>query len=237
MNRRVIYGVIAAIIIIILAVIVSIFGPASQTASITLPTPAAEGGALTGDASGLLVITPETVCSALSMLTRTESFSRTYSVKTYWDGGESEDSISVWQKGNHVRMSISRGGSIKNILILENELYLWYEGTSGVLKTTLEDGDYTQVDRFARLISYEQLLYTDAEHITDAGYVDRLNEPCIFIEYTSSDNYVNRVYVSVDSGLLVASEKLENDKLVISMEAVSTELSTPSDDVFAVPTA
>ncbi len=236
MNKRLIYGILAAVVLIIAAVLISTFGPSNQTPSITLPSPTANGNSSEPNAdTNSLDVTADTVCSALKILNRAENYSRIYTVKTLWDGGESEDNISVWQKGSSIRMTISSNNRNKNILVLGTDLYIWYDDSVGVLKSSLDEGGYAQADSFARLITYEELFEISPENITDAGYVNKLNEPCIFAEYTSSGNYVNRVYVSANSGLLVASEKLKDGKTVISMTTSSTDLSTPPDSIFDVP--
>lgn len=236
MSKRYIYGIIAAVVLIIAAVLISTVSSRNKTPVISLPSPPANGNSSElGSDENSLDVTAETVCSALKILNRTENYSRTYTVKTLWEGGESEESISVWQKGDKVRMTISGKNKTKNLLILGDELYIWYDNSVGFLKTTLDKEGYSSADSFARLITYEELFDTAPEDITDAGYVDKLNQPCIFAEYISDGDYVNRIYVSVDTGLLVASEKLKNGKEVITMATTSTELITPADSVFAVP--
>lgn len=236
MNKKLIYAFIAAIVLVVLAVIFSTVGPVGQTPSISLPSPGAvdDGGNSDSDI-GVLDVTKDTVQLVLAKLSRVESFSRSYIVTTYWEGGESEDSVKYWQKGSDIRMSLSRDGYVKNTLMTDGSLYIWYDSVGKVRKTEIKAGSLAAADRYARLISYEELMEIDTADIKDAGYIEKLGEPCIFAEYETSDNYVNRVYVSVNSGLLLASERLENGKLAVSMEAVYTDLSTPADDIFALP--
>ena len=239
MKRNMLIAIISATLLLILAVVIKSYNKFNQFPTITLPAPAVSApvGADIGSADTLSV-TPENVCTAVSTLSRTESYSRTYSVKSYWQGGKCEDSLSVWQRDDNLRMSISHAGSVKNLLILGNELYIWYNDATGVFSSTHYDSfDYTQTDKFARLITYEELFALESDAITDAGYSIELNEPCIFAEYIGDNNYVNRLYISVNSGLLVSAEIYEGETLIYEMESKTTELSTPSDDVFTPPSA
>ncbi len=236
MNKKLIYAFIAAIVLTLLVVILSTVRSVSQTPSISLPSPdSEEAGANAGSDMDVLGVTKDTVQIVLSKLSKVESFSRSYIVTTYWDGGESEESINYWQKGEDVRMSLSRNGHVKNTLMAQGRLYLWYDSADKISETEINEESPASTDRYARLISYEELLESDIADIKDAGYIEKLGEPCIYAEYISSDNYVNRVYISVNSGLLLAYERYEGENLAVSMEAVYTDLSTPSDSIFAPP--
>ncbi|NLV86308.1 MAG: hypothetical protein GX025_03690 [Clostridiales bacterium] len=236
MNKKLIYALIAAIALTVIIVILSTVGSVRQTPSINLPSPDSQGGSANADSDiGVLGVTKDTVQTVLSKLSKVESFSRSYTVTTYWQGGESEESINYWQKGKNIRMSLSRNGYVKNTLIADDKLYFWYDSVDKINETEIKEESLASTDRYARLISYEELLESGIADIKDAGYIEKLGEPCIFAEYVGSDNYVNRVYISVSSGLLLAYERYEGSKLAVSMEAEYTDLSTPSDDIFAPP--
>lgn len=238
MNKRVIFGIISAVVIMAVAVIIKIYGPTNISHTIVMPSPVRENGENTGEDSIIRAeVNRETVQSALSILKRADSFSRTYKIKTYWDGGESESDFSLWKKGNNIRMSYSEQNTVKNILIIENDLYIWYDDSSSVLHSKLSENNLSkEIDMFSRLVTYEDVLSVPVENILDAGYFEKNEQQCIFVEYKSIDqNYVNQIYVSVDSGLLVSSSRYYGEKLANTMESVSTELSTPPNDFFAAP--
>ncbi len=238
MKKRFILGSIAAVVVVIIAFLIINYGPTDNSHVITMPSPAASSGSVSGD-DGIsrVEVNPETVKTVLGTLVRAESFYRTYTIKTFWDGGESESSLSYWQKGENIKLRIAENKSSRNILVRGDELYIWYDSSSSVFNSKLSESSVSQeIDRFSGLVTYEEIMDIPQENILGAYYVDKSGQACIYVEYVSGElNYVNHLFVSVDSGLLVSSEKFDGDKLVYSMESTSSELTTPSDDVFKLP--
>lgn len=241
MKKPVFYGTIAAAIIIVVVVALKFFSPSSVNMAITVPTPASSSSQSSISSSkNLLAVTPDTVQTVLKTLSRAENFSRTYTVKSYWTGGEDDSTLKMWQKADNVRLNISQNNTVENILVLGNELYVWYDGSNSVFTSKLsESNNISDLDKFSRLVSYEDIYNVKPADITAADYrvESESGLPCIFAEYKSADgNYVNQIYVSIDSGLLISSNIKEGNVLVYSMQSVSSELSTPADDIFTPPT-
>ncbi|MEG1315877.1 MAG: hypothetical protein RSC86_00715 [Oscillospiraceae bacterium] len=237
MKKRVIYGIIIAAFIVAAAILLKVFGPPSTQHKITLPSPASESGnGFHINSDSLAEVTPETVQAVLKTISRAESYHHTYSIKSFWAGGSSEATYALWQKGANTRLSISRNDMIKNLLIVDGLVSVWYNDSSSVFTSSLSDYDFRDADKFSSLISYEEILSCPIEDILSADYVDKLEEPCIYAKYKSGgSNYVNHIYVSVDTGLLMAAEIYDGETLIYSMSALSTELSTPADDIFVAP--
>ncbi|NCB74709.1 MAG: hypothetical protein EOM51_08205 [Clostridia bacterium] len=238
MKKRIIWGSFAALTVVVIAFLIIYYGPTDSSHVISMPSPAASNGDLSGD-DGIsrVEVNPDTVKTVLGTLVRAESFYRSYTIKTYWDGGDSETSLSYWQKGDNIKLRIAKNESVRNILVRGDELYIWYDNSSSVFNSKLSESSVSkEIDRFSGLVTYEEIMDIPQDNILDAYYVDKSGQACIFVEYVSGElNYVNQLFVSVDSGLLVSSEKFDGDKLVYSMESASPELTTPSDDVFKVP--
>ena len=238
MKKRIIYGFFAVVIIVAIVILVKTLSSPDDSHAINMPSPVVEsGGNISDDGINRVEVTPETVKAVLGTLSRTESFSRTYAIKTYWDGGESESALSYWQKGSNIRMSITQDETVHNILVIGNDLYVWYDGSSDVFKSKLSESSVArEVDKFSGLVTYEDIMEIPQDDILDAGYDVHSGQSCNIIEYKSGElNYVNHLYVSVDNGLLIAAEKYDGETLIYSMESNSPELSTPSDDIFAIP--
>lgn len=238
MKKRIIYGSIATIIIVVIAYLIIVFGPTDNSHVISMPSPAVESGGNTNNNSiNRVEVNAETVKAVLGTLARPESFSHTYTIKSYWDGGESESTLNYWQNVNNIRLRISQDNTVKNILILGNDLYVWYDDSFGVLKSKLSESSVSkEVDRFSRLVTYEEIMDISQENILDAYYIVHSGQPCIYVEYKSGElNYVNHIYISVDKGLLVSSETFDVDKPTYSMLSAPVELSPPSDDTFDIP--
>lgn len=238
MKKRIIYGCVALVIIVAIVILIKAFGSSDDSHVIDIPSPVVESGEIVGkDEINRVEVSAETVKAVLETLARAENFSRNYKIKTLWDGGESESSLSYWQKGSNIRIRITQNKSVRNILVLGNELYVWYDGSSGIFKSKLAESSVSrELDKFAGLVTYEDIMEAPQEDILSASYDMHSGQPCIVADYKSGElNYVNRIFVSIDSGLLLAAEKYDGDTLVYSMEFVSIDLSTPPNDVFAIP--
>ena len=238
MKKRIIWGSFAAVVIVVIAFLIIYYGPTDNSHVISMPSPAIDSGSVSGD-DGIsrVEVNPETIKTVLGTLVRAESFFRTYTIKTFWDGGESESTLSYWQKGENIKLRISRNKSVRNILVRGDELYIWYDGSDSVFNSKLSESSVSkEIDRFSRLVTYEEIMDIPQENIQDAYYVDKSGQACIFVQYLNGElNYVNQLFVSIDTGLLVSCEKFDGEELVYSMESVSPELSTPSDDIFKIP--
>ena len=237
MNRNMVYGLIMLLVAAIAAFfIIGSSRTTHDTPAISLPSPVTDDNS-SGDSSGenSAEVTPETVQAALKTLSRINAYSRTFSITTYWEDGSSTSSLQQWQKGENMRLSYEQGGSVKNLLLKDGSLSVWYEDSPQVITVPLGDGGISQADRFSGLITYEELMRVPVEKIINADYQTRQGEPCIYVEYSTDEHYVNRICVSINSGLLIYAQIFENDTLIYQMELQSTELSTPADDVFAPP--
>ncbi|MEA4896337.1 MAG: hypothetical protein VB064_13915 [Oscillospiraceae bacterium] len=238
MRKGIIFGIIAAVILASVAFLLITYTQKDNSNAVSLPSPAADssGGSLEG-AFDRIEVNAETVKTVLGTLSRHESFSRSYTLKSVWDGGQSEQTLNYWQSGGKIRLSISSGKTVKNILVLGSDLYVWYDGSSAVFKSQLGESSIDmEIDRFSSLITYEDIKDVPQEDIIDAYYVDQAGQPCIFVEYSSGElGYIYQVNIAIDTGLLVSMTKMDKDEPIFSMTSVSTDLSTPADSVFDVP--
>lgn len=234
MNRKLPIIVYVAVFLIIAGVIIfSVFNSSSDTPAIKLPGSASEAS---GNDSSVIKVTPENVQTAISTLTRTNEYSREYYVTTMWGKGSSTASVKVWQDGDKLRISHKQDDLTKNIVFSDGKVHIWYSDSDKVYTSSLSDYGTSGYDRYARLIAYEELLSAPVESILDAGYEEKLGEYCIYAVYEGEDNnYVNRIYVSVNTGLLVAASAEENGKEIYSMSSVITTLATPDDEIFIPP--
>lgn len=238
MKNKTIIGILAAIILIaaVIYLVASIGGP--DTHVIVMPSPTAEnGGNTVTDGGGKLDITPETLKTALETVNRTQSFSRAYSVKTYWEGGESEEIIKHWSRDGKTRLVISQDTEVKNILILDDRVYIWYDGDQRAMEAGLSEASVKrETDRLSRLLTYEDIYALDQDDILDAGYGEKFGHSCIYAKYKQGIfDYVNQIYLSIDSGLLISIEVYDGEKLVNSMELIAAVSSVPEEDLFQLP--
>lgn len=208
-----------------------------DTPAVILPTPAAESDSRPNGAAApenrVIAVTPETVQTAVGMLSRAGSYSRMIIAETFWTGGSALRSINVAVSGERARLTVSDSRGVKNVLISGDELWIWYPDSSRVY-TGPAGG--SAADEYQGLLTYEDILRLDPASITDAGYVDYNGDNCIFAEYTDGElGYVSRFWVSVNTGLLMGSETIDGDMLIYRMSSSVPDISTPDESVFDPP--
>ncbi len=172
----------------------------------------------------LLDVTPETVQAVIATLDRSSSYYRQLSVQTFWDGGSGITTVQTWTDDGytHVRTLLPTGQVRNSIRTPEGILYYWYGNSSTVL--TAPENSLSE-DLAQRIPTYEDVLALDQEDICDAGYVDYEGHPCIFVE-TLGGEYIERYWIGVDSGLLVAAQTWKAEQVVYSVNA-SSAIQTP----------
>ena len=136
-DRAVFIGVACAVLVIVLIVLaVNLLpGSAPETAQVLLPEDSSQSASEeTGEAEKdkVLSVSPETVQSALSTLSRAGEYSRTVTAETFWPGGESTRSIDVAVSGDSTALTVTEGGKVKHILLSGEEMHIWYDAYSGV---------------------------------------------------------------------------------------------------------
>ena len=111
--------------------------------------------------------------------------------------------------------------------------YIWYDRETAVY--TAPAGDIT-ADVEQSIPTYEDILDLPAARIAAADYQVISGVNCIYVETTADDaGYVLRYWVSLDSGLLVAAEKLLEEETVYRMWQTSEEFSPVIDREFTLP--
>lgn len=231
------------IIVVVLAAVVysfflNLFGP---TPHLELPDPDASQSVdpmdgESGQPEGVVVeVTPQTVQSLIASLERYESYRRTVTAE-YFSGGQSLGTVTaqVWADGGWVRASAAlSSGAVEHSIVGDGTLWLWYEGGAKVYSGPAAD---KAADLSQRLPTYEEVLALDKRDITAAGYEERNGQPCVYVEAKTFQNNTERYWVSVDSGLLVASETEQDGAVVYTMN--SGDVVSPLDqrsDIFTLP--
>lgn len=180
-------------------------------------------------------VTPATVQSVISTLSRMDSFYRELTVETFWGEHSSVTQVRNWTDGgwSHSR-SVLPSGVIRHDLVGNSNLYYWYEGSSRYLSASADDftADLTQ-----RIPTYETVLNQDPAAITEAGYDLRDEFPCIYAATENKElDLVTRFWVSIDSGLLISAEQEQNGHLVYRMTSYgSVQYPCPSNVSFSLP--
>lgn len=182
-------------------------------------------------------VTPETVQNVIASLSRSTSYYRECTIESFW--GESDSTLTmvqVWVDGawSHSSQTMP-SGLIRHDLVGSDSVYYWYEGESTWLTAPANAGS---ADLAQHLPTYETVLDLPTDAITAAGYEEKGDLPCIYVEVDSpAAGYQERYWISVDSGLLAAAETTQDGILVYRMSALSpTQALTGSDkNIFALP--
>ena len=171
----------------------------------------------------------------VATLARPSSSYRELTVETFWTGGSSSSQVQVWTDGgwSHSRQAMP-SGVIRHDLTDGETLYYWYEGTQQYKSAP---ADEQSSDLAQHIPTYETVMELEPSEITAAGYENRGDMPCVYVEVQPSrSKQIQRFWVSVDSGLLISAETEENGQLVYRMTAYSPVQSPcPADGSFSLP--
>ena len=238
-RQRTTYYIVGVSILLILSVLALARGGLRRSGSIVLPSVQTDtGNAGENDAAeGLDVvqITPATVQPAINTLSRPATYSRTQRVETYWSGGSGTAYVNSYVRNGAVRMdTVLPDGQWRHILRDGGQTYIWYNSdTADVYQAPT--GSFS-VDDELWVPTYEDLLEVAPERLAEAGYETYLETDCIYAATAEDgDGYAERYWIAVDSGLLVAAERLQNGQTVYLMEASDTTVSEPSPELFTLP--
>lgn len=236
MNKKLLYWLSALVLVTVLGIVAFIiWGGSVEPPPIAIPSPSASAGENgPGGSADRIEVDAEIVQELLSRLDQTDAYSRGYQLWTYWEGGSSEAAISAWRKGDSFRVSHRQNNVVKNTLVLGDQVHIWYEGSDQIFSARISDAGDDVLDEFARLLTLNELMAVPVENIISAGYEDRQGESCIFVEYEIG-NREYKLYVSVDKGLLISAEAVEDGETIYMMESVLTESTIPADEIFQLP--
>lgn len=214
-----------------------LFSP--DTAKIQLPTPAASQSQepMEEEEYVRVEITTETVQYVVEhTLTRPESYGRNVTIEDFWGEGQSGVThATVWVDDGWTHTTATLpGGTVRHSIVGDDQFWLWYEGNSRVL-TGAADEDSADLEG-QRIPTYEDVLKLKQSDIADAGYEDKEGVSCIFVETVpDSQGYVERYWISTDSGLLSCAETRLEGQLIYRMSAFSVDRPVPENASFVLP--
>ena len=214
-----------------------LFSP--DTAKIQLPTPAASQSQepVEEEEYVRVEITTETVQYVVEhTLTRPESYGRNVTIEDFWGEGQSGVThATVWVDDGWTHTTATLpGGTVRHSIVGDDQFWLWYEGNSRVLTGPAEENSADLEGQ--RIPTYEDVLKLKQSDIADAGYEDKEGVSCIFVETVpDSQGYVERYWISTDSGLLSCAETRLEGQLIYRMSAFSVDRPVPENASFVLP--
>lgn len=235
--NRVTVGFVALMVLVIVLMLVNSL---RRSAHITLPQESdisdniQEEGDLDGSALTLVEIRPDTVQAAIATLDRPTQYRRTFRVMQFWSGGSGESEVSVAVSGPWTRIDRTQADSRVRHSLTDGEItYVWYDSERDY--ATLAAGSIT-ADQEQMIPTYEDVLALEVEQIAVADYRMASDMKCIYVETAEDpDGYVSRYWVNVETGLLVAAERLQNDETIYRMGELSMTSDPEFTDDFTLP--
>lgn len=229
-KNKIIFSLLIALVIAV--AVFSSFGLnllGGGTPQIVLPTatPEGSGGAHGegpgGDGSFVRVeVDRQTVQSVIATMERLPSYSRTITLEIS-SGLEQLQPITakVWVDGGWTRVEQTQQDQAMGTqytIVGEGRLYRWYAANHSYKSWDVDDEHAP--DLAQHIPTYRDVLDLEPERIVEANYVERDGMPCVYVE-TSVDElgYLERFWISVDTGLLVASDTVKGDNVVLRMKS------------------
>lgn len=230
----------AFVILTVLTVALMLGNTLRRTTHIQLPAtvPAAEdptGETVHGDHPLTVVaVTPETVQSVIETLSRPVAYRRTVTVEQIWSGGSGTSKTSVVVLNGWTRTDFATaGGQTRHAITDEETTYIWYDDESAVYEAPAGD---ISADDEQHIPTYEDVLDLSVEEIAIADYGTYSGVNCIYVETAPDEaGYVLRYWISIDTGLLTAAEKLLDWEAVYRMVALSLDREAPAAKDFTLP--
>lgn len=227
-----------AVVILLLA-----WGGRRQSQGIVLPESQGDSASV-GEEGGesrlnTVTITPETVRPAISTLSRPVSYSRSQTVETFWSGGSGQSVTQIHVSGGRTRLDTQlTDGSVRHMLVETGAdgaalAGVWYDDESDW--KLLRSPDLT-ADQAGRMLSYETVQELPVETIAEADYREKDGVSCVYVETTAdSVGYVDRYWVSVETGLLYMAERQWDGALIYRFTAGTPEIAAQEESLFLLP--
>lgn len=185
------------------------------------------------DAINRVSIRPLTVQNAIAVLKRPIRYRRTVVIERYYSGGSCIETAEVFVDGSWTRVNVTKDGAENRHFISNGEVsYIWY----GNSKSYYTGAAALSADEEQSIPTYEDILKIDTQRIALADYRMLETKDCIYVE-TAADTagYIERYWVCVSDGLLVAAEKICGEDVVYRMASMDADGEATMEDAFVLP--
>lgn len=240
-KRRFTYMTIGFIVLLAVVLLLT-WGGYRQSGGIVLPeSPADASGTDSEETDSRLnavVIDPETVHFAVGALSRPSAYSRSQTVETFWSGGSGSSVSQVYVSGQRTRFDTALpDGSTRHMLVDASSSQtlsgVWYDDETEWTKLSSQA---LTADQAGRMLTYETVRDLPPASIALADYREEYGENCIYVEtLAGEDGYQDRYWVSVDSGLLIAAERLWEETLIYRFTTGNPDISPQEESLFLLP--
>ena len=227
------------VILVVLVVLLMLMSNLRRSTRVVLPDTSTAAGDSTELPAGeneltVVEVTPETVQAAVATLHRPEAYSRSVTVEYLWSGGSNTVEMtvsvsSVWSRTDRTLPD----GQVRRTVTNGETTYIWYNDEAALFSGPAGD---ISPDMEQTIPTYEDVLALAPERIAQADYRMVSDVRCIYVETAEDDwGYTQRYWVSVDTGLLVVAERLQDGETVYRMAALDVDQTVPGPETFTLP--
>lgn len=211
-----------------------------KTPAVVLPSPSVPGVSEAPSAAPQrdylpLTVDTGTVQQVIASLARPESYARNVTVELQGASGffgALTAKITVDGGWTQVVATLP-DGRISHSLVGDGSRYIWYGNETDYRQY---EADQRDADLAQRLPTYEDVLAADPQYIVEAGYEDQGGLPCIYVAVEEPElSYVERYWISVDTGLLVCATSEKGDAVFYRMSGYVVETPAAPGQSFSLP--
>ena len=188
------------------------------------------------DSSAITVVavTPDTVQAAIASLERPEAYQRKITLEQIWNGGSGTSEVDVTVREGWTRTDRTMpGGQTRHTITDGETTYIWYNGEESVFAAAAGE---ISADMEQGIPTYEDILDLPKDAIVIADYRVISGVNCIYVETAPDEGgYALRYWVDVNTGLLVAAEKMFGEEAVYRMASLEVDRSMPAETFFLLP--
>ena len=153
-------------------------------------------------------------------------------MEQFWSTGSGSYETTVTVSGGWTRMDRTMpDGRVRHSIIGPEETCVWYNNEAEIYRSAV---GAVSADNEQCIPTYEDILDLPVEAISTADYRVLSDIRCIYVEAAEEDSQLC-YWVSVDTGLLVAAEKLLDGQRVYRMEALTVDQTEPAATEFTLP--
>ena len=175
-------------------------------------------------------LTPETLSSVLSQLQTPSAYWLTLVSSIYSEDTHTDTSVSVYHRDGLTRISFA--AQQQEYLLTDVSAYAWSAHSQVV--QTLPIGSFSS-ERTAKMPDIQMLIDSSPAKIQTVAFEEYNGLWVIVVDSVSDNGFVERNYVSIDSGLILKNEVYARETLILEMTVSSIHFESPAPALFVLP--
>ncbi len=221
----------AVVVMLALILVYHIIFHKDQATIIALPDPVVTVQAEQLPASSqedlFIDLGPENLQGFLSAIQAAESFSCTYTTTLTTISGKRIRTIQIWKKQDQLRAVISDGQTIRNLLLCDHVLWLWYNSDMRVVEIANPSVDFLD---FCGIPTVQRFLDDWSGYITDCSYETAVSGESILLVTGCNNTEGQTCQISLDTGMLLQTSKWDESGTFYEVMQTDYQILTPADE-------